>query len=482
MTVSITSVPSTTRKPGFYGELNTSSARQGLPVLDDKLLFVGTLRTTGTTTAEELVQVRSSDEAKTLFGYGSPIAHMIEAALEENPYIAEIWACPLAEDGSGVAASGTVTFAASSLTDGVLTFWVGRRRVRLDIDSADSASAICTAFVAAMQAEEDLPFSFAVNGGTPEQADYVAKVKGTHGNDWILYAEFSGSGLTSTIVQPTSGANDADIADALAVAEPEQFDLVVSEYNDATSLAALKAHLNTVSGPLEQRPGTGYAGFVGSLGNATTLGSGVNSGRVSVAYLRNSRTHPMELAAGLAAEVVRQEDRALPLNTVVMGVALPPDDPADKLSRADQESCLANGVTPLMVDGLDVRIVRWVTTYIEDAGGSPDDALLDGMTIRVLDYTRYAVRIEVQQQLGQAKLASVARTPRTTDPNGVRALILGVLLRLEGDLGYLQNVEANAERLVVELDGSVAGRVNAEVPAAIVPGLHVTAASFNLIL
>ncbi|HND34955.1 MAG TPA: phage tail sheath C-terminal domain-containing protein, partial [Myxococcota bacterium] len=142
-----------------------------------------------------------------------------------------------------------------------------------------------------------------------------------------------------------------------------------------------------------------------------------------------------------------------------------------------------NGLAPLMVGAAgEVQVVRSVTTYTLDTYGSADDTLLDIQTIRVLDYVRYAVRVKLQQKLGRAKIADLAVTPNTTDPDKIRAMILGVLLQCQNDLGYLERVEEHADRLVVERDGSSPGRVNASIPADIVDGLHVMAATIDLIL
>ena len=269
--------------------------------------------------------------------------------------------------------------------------------------------------------------------------------------------------------------------DALDAVESTQFDLICAEFKDATSLTAIKTHLDTVAGPIEQRPGVSVTGLTGTLSAATTLASARNSGRMAFPYMRGTLTHPMEIGAAFAAAIAAEPDRARPLNNVVLKPVAVPRTRSDLLTRTEQESCLYNGVAPLEeAPGNTVAIVRSVTSYVEDAFGSADDTLLDLQTIRVLDAVRYGVRVKLQQELGQTKLADVAVSANTTDPTKVRGVILGVLYGYES-IGYLERVEDHADLLVVERDPSVPTRLNASIPADIVDGAHVFGAELNLI-
>lgn len=479
MSISIPTVPLSTRKPGTYIAISTAAARLGLPVSADKLLLIGTQLATATATAEVLVQVFSAGQAQLLFGSGSPLALVVEALLDQSPYLSEVWCCPQDEDGAAAAASASLSTAISSLTAGTLTLYVGNRTVRVAITADDLVADIAAAISAALDADANMPFSTAV---VSPACNLTAKAKGTGGNGWLLAWEFTGTGLTITPTQPTGGSGDADIQDALDVAFPADFDIYVVEYNDATSLDALDDQLDLLKGPMEMRPAVGVAGFAGTLSTGTTLSAARNSGMLAMPYFRGSRTHPSLLAAQVAAELGYEADRAKPLNGVVLD-ALPPDDPADRLSRTEQETALANGLMPIEVGpGGEAQIVRLISTYVADAFGSDDDTLLDLQTMRVLFYVQYACRYKMQVELAQAKLADSATTAGTTDPSMARTLLMGVLMQLQDELGYLERVEDHLDRLVVERDPSVATRLNATIPADIVDGLHVFAGEIQLIL
>ena len=481
MPIIVENVPSGTRKPGAYVDINTRAAKVGLATTVDKVLLCGLKRSTGSTAiTNELTRCYSPDEAKTLFGTGSPLALMVEAVLTENPYLAELWVLPEAENGAGTVAAGTLTVTSTGLTGGVLTVYIGHRSVQVFIAATDTNNTIAGAIQAALTSHKEHPFAYTV---ATNVVTCTALCKGAYGNQFVLRGVYTGTGLTITIVQPTGGAGDPNLSTDLVAAVPVQFDVIVSMFNDATNLAALKSHLDTISGAMEQRPGVGIAGHVGSTSNSIALAAPLNSGRVMIAAYRGTRTHPMELAAAVAGALAFESDRARPLNYWELQAVVAPDAPSNYYTRTEQESLLMNGITPLMVGpALVTQIVRTVSTYTLDTYGSADDTLLDIQTIRVLDAVRYAVRTKVLQELGRAKLADQAKTPNTTDPTQIRALIYGVLLQLQNDVGYLENVEANKDRLIVERDLSSATRINVRIPSDIVDGLHVFAASVDLIL
>lgn len=479
MPITITGVPPTTRKPGAYIEINTKGARAGLPVVADRVLFLGHKRPTGSGVPNQAVQVYSVDEARTVAGLGTPLALMVEAALEQNPLIAELWVLPVTEDGAGVVATGSLAFTVSSLVAGTLYVYIGRHMITLGVTSTMTNSAIASALATAINNQSWLPFSASASVGT---VTLTCRTKGLAGNSWRLRVVYSATGLSTVVTQPTSGATDGSVTSALDAIAGTQFDLIVSEFNSSTVLDALHTHLSTLAGPMEQRPGLAMAGLTGTVGDATTLATGRNSPYLLLPLARTSRTHPCELAAALAAAFTAEPDRARPLNNVVLKPVVPPDDVVNILTRTEQESLLANGVTPIVPRGSNMTIVRSITTYVRNAAGDLDDTLLDAQTLRVLFYFQYALGRKFRDELGQVKVAAVARGPNTTDPDKIKSLAVGVAMEMQDQLGYLQGVEDDLDRFVFELDALVPGRVNGQVPARIVPGLHVLAASIDLIL
>ena len=118
--------------------------------------------------------------------------------------------------------------------------------------------------------------------------------------------------------------------------------------------------------------------------------------------------------------------------------------------------------------------MRAVSTYTVDAQGVADVSLLDITTIRTLDYTRKAVRERISLRFPREKLSS--RTPAK-----VRSEILDVLRKME-ELEILEEVEANADGVIVERDLQDVNRLNARIPADVVNGLHIFAGRIDLLL
>ena len=267
---------------------------------------------------------------------------------------------------------------------------------------------------------------------------------------------------------------DFHLAEALTAVFAADYTIYCVPWAVQAPLAALREHLDNVGGPMEQRGAIGVYASTGTLSAATTLAGQLNSGRITGALLPGSTTPPEQIAAAYAAVLASEEDPARPLNTLVLtGVTVPPV--ASRLGRTEQEVCLKNGVTPLEAGPGDVvQIVRAISTYTVNAEGTADVSLLDITTIRTLDYVRKAIRERISLRFPREKLS-------TRTPPKVRSEILDVLRGLES-LEIVEEVDANADGVVVERDLQDANRLDAKIPTDVVNGLHVFAGRIDLLL
>ncbi len=469
--IAFDSIPASIRKPGKYFEFNTRLAVRTLPANLQKMLIIAQRLTAGSVAALAPIEIFSDAHAADAFGTGSMAHRMCRAAIRANPYL-QLTVCAL-DDGAGAAATATVTIANAATGSGTLKLWIGNDSIEIAIASGDAHTAVATALGAAVNAKPDLPVTAAVAAAV---VTLTARNKGTVANRIDLARDVTAAGTTATLsgTTLTGGTIDPDIATALAKVYGEQYDVICTPYNDQTSLTALRIHLDAVAGPLEQRPGVGIAGIDTALATATTLAGQINSGRILIGYLRGTKSPDFELAAAYAAVVAWEEDPARPLNTLALvGIAAPPID--QRLSRTEQENCLANGIAPLEVGpGEVVQIVRAITTYTKNAQAVPDIALLDLTTIRTLDYVRKACRERISLRFPREKLSS-----RTA--GRVRTELLDVLLKLQ-ELEIVEEVEANKDGLLVERDLQDPNRLNAKIPTDVVNGLHVFAGRIDLLL
>lgn len=467
--ISFDQIPASIRKPGKYFEFNTKLAVRTLPNNLQKMLITAQRLTAGTVAALVPTQVFSDAQAAEYFGNGSTAHLMCRAAIKANPYL-DLTVCAL-DDGAGAAASGTTTMAGTATSSGVLRLYVGAQKIEIAIATGDTHTAVAAALKAEMDKYPDLPVSGSVALGV---VTLTAKNKGTVGLQIDLTAEITAKGITATVAGMSGGTIDPALSAALAKVFPEQYHVIATPYNDQTSLTTLRDHLDSVSGPMEQRGAVGVYGYDGALASATTLAGQINSGRICGVYLRGTRSPAYELAAAMAAVMAFEEDPARPLNTLELkGIHAPAID--QRFSRTEQENCLNNGVSPLEVGpGEKVQIVRAISTYLKDAQNIADISLLDITTIRTLDYVRKACRERISLRFPREKLSSKT-------PPKVRSELLDVLRLLE-ELEIVEEVAANAAGLIVERDLQDPNRLNAKIPTDVVNGLHIFAGRIDLLL
>ena len=416
-----------------------------------------------------MTNVFSDSEAATFFGNGSQLHLMCRAAIKANPYLA-LEAIAMDDAGAGVAATSTVTLTGPATGAGVLTVKVAGKLVQIAVAATDTATAIGAALAAQIALQPDLPVTAGAAVGV---VTLTAKNKGTQGNNIKVEATTTAAGTTAVVVAMAAGATDPTIATALVTVFAGGHNIIIAAWNDATNLTALRTHLDSVSGPLEQRGAIGIYGHTGTLGASTTLAGTINAGRISAPNFKVPE-QPCELAAAYGAVVASEEDPARPLNLLELkGITAPAL--ADRLSRTEQENALNNGVTPLEVGpGEKVQIVRAITTYTLDAQSIPDISLLDLTTIRTLDYVRKACRERISLRFPREKLSE------RTAPK-VRDQLLDVLYKLE-ELEIVEQVDANKDGLIVERDSQDPNRLNAKIPTDVVNGLHVFAGRIDLLL
>ncbi|MEQ9943630.1 phage tail sheath C-terminal domain-containing protein [Pectobacterium aroidearum] len=463
-------IGSSIRKPGKYFEFNTRLAVRTLPSNQQKVLLVAQMLSSGTATPLNAVNVFSDEEAATLFGRGS-MAHLMAAeAIGCNSYL-QLQVIGVSDAGAATAATGTLTLTGTATASGTVSAFVGATRVDVAVSADDTAATVAAALNTAIGQKTALPVTAAVAAGV---VTLTAKNKGVAGNDITLRIASTATGLTAAATSMTGGDVDPDIAPALAAVFAAGHDIIVSPYATQAALIALRTHLDSVGGPLEQRGAIGVAGWPKSLSTGSTLAASINSGRITLGWHNGSVKTPAQIAAAYAAVIASEEDPARPLNTLAMNT-LDVTALSARPGRNEQENALYNGLTPFEIGpGDKVQIVRAISTYTKNADGVDDVSLLDITTIRTLDYVRKACRERITLRFPRDKLSS--RTP-----DRVRSELLDVLYKLE-ELEIIEEVDTNKAALIVERDSQDVNRLNARIPSDIVNGLHIFAGRIDLLL
>lgn len=464
-------IPASTRKPGVYAEWNTKLAVRNLPTNRQRVLLIAQ-HTTNLGAVSALTDVYSAAEVAERYGAGSQAHLMADAAIKAYANAA-LSIITLADHSAGVAASGKITITGNATTQGVLRVGIGNADVLMvPVAAGDSADTVGKAVKAAIAAQPGLPVSAAEAAGV---VTITAKNKGAEGNAIRLLAACTAAGISTTVTAMASGLVNPDIAAALNAVVAEGHHIIACGINDETNLLKLRAHLDTVSSPMEKRWAIGVYGQTGTLAQATTLAGRLNHGHIVSAWYRGTPSLPCELAAAFAAVMASEEDPARPLNTLALN-SIGVCESKDKTMRTEQENALYNGVTPIEISpaGTQAQIVRAITTYTKTANGTADESLLDVTTVRTLIYVSRACVDRIALRFPRDKLSD--RTPPR-----VRSELIDVLMRCE-ELEILERVEENLPKLIVERDLQNTGMLNCRIPSDVVNGLHVVGMVVDLYL
>jgi phage tail sheath gpL-like len=488
MPVQFNNIPGNLRVPLFYAEFNPgASPYQSL----SRLLLIGQKIAAGTAVVDVPIQVSGNETG--LFGGGSMLERMFKFARRNAPF-QEIWALPLADHASGVAAAGQFTITnAPPASAGQLTVYIAGQRVRIAVSTADTAAAIATRLAAQINAQPDLPVTAAVNGVDNFKVDVTAKNDGTPGNKIRLEIDYYGdegplaSELVTTITAMASGATDVDITAKLAALGDMEFDFIAAPYTDATNLAAINAFLNDASGrwsPIQMLYGHYFSAKDDTQANLSTFGNGLNDRHVSVMGYNKSPSPPWEwcaaFAANAAAHLQAPPELSRPLQTLELQGILPPKSVADRFSIQQRNSLYYDGVSSYHVRRDNkVCIDRAITTYQTNDWGAPDMSFLDVETMFQGQYFSRYLKAKVTQQWGRSALAD-------ENPLGVIGLCTPADMRntvLHGyqelvQLGVVENIDLFEAGLIVERNVSDPNRLDALLPMDHVNQLRL--AAFNI--
>lgn len=458
------------RKPGQYFEFNTRLAVRTLPGNAQKVLAVVQMLDTGTAEPLTIQDIFSDEQAASCFGRGS-LAHLMATdAIGANAYL-QLQMIGVTDAASSTAATGKVTITGTASANGTLSVTINGTRIDAGISANDTATVVASTLVTLIGQKDGLPVTAAAENG---DVTITSRHKGTIGNDIVVSARVTATGVTVATTAMTGGNVDPDITPALAAAFSAGHNIVVCPFATQDAMTALRNHLTNVSNAMEQRGAIGVGGWRKSLSTGIALRDSLNEGRITIGWHNGSVKTPAQIAAAYAAAIASEEDPARPLNTLAMST-LDVTALESRPGRTEQESALRNGLTPFEIGpGDKVQIVRAISTYTQNAQGVDDVSLLDITTIRTLDYVRKACRERIALRFPRDKLS--ARTPPK-----VRSELLDVLYKLE-ELEIIEEVDANKDGLIVERDSQDVNQLNGRIPADVVNGLHVFAGRIDLLL
>lgn len=489
--ISFNQVPSAVRVPFAYIEFSNENAVQGATIQVYKILVIGQKIAAGTATANQLVRVTSEAQAKTLFGQGSML-HLMFRALKANNTLTESWAIPLADNGSGVAATGTITTSGTASAAGTMVFYIGGQRVEVAVTNGMTAAQQATAIAAAIEANDDLPVEAEVNGSITTQVDLTAKNAGVNGNKIdVRKSEVEGdsipAGTSAAIVAMASGATNPDVASAITAMADEQFNIIAFPYVDSTNLGKIKTELEDRAGPLRQKEGVAITAEEDSLSNLSTLGNAHNSPYLCIMGMKDDLSQPCEMAAAVAGVVgyYGNIDPARPFQTLqIKGVV--PAKLSDRPTLEERNVLLYDGISTFNVgaDGT-VRVERMITTYKTNGAGADDISYLNLNTVLTLSYLRYDFRNTVQRKYPRHKLANDG-----TRYGAGQAIITPKVMKGEcvakfrqwEEMGLVEGIDQFKRDLIVERNANDPDRLDVLLPPDLVNQFRVLGAKIAFLL
>lgn len=488
-TIQFNEIPSTTRVPGAYIEIDSSSANQQT-AQNARVLVVGQRRSTGSVAALVPTLVTSYQQAIDNFGVGSMLAVMLKSVLANNNNVNEIWAIALDDESGGTAAAGSIVINSAATAAGTIYLYLGGELVTVSVASGDTIPTIQAAIVAAINANTELPVTaVAVNDDDDDTITVTFRHKGLVGNKFDMRANYRGAlagevypaGVTLTFTQLTSGATDPDVADAYAALPDETFDYVILPYIGSANLDATDTEMDDRWLGTRMLEGHAFVADKGSVSTIGTLGNGRNNQHMSLFDAgTNSPTPPYIWVSALGAAVAREvttRDPAVPFNGVQLEGILPP--PAtDRRTQSERNTLLFDGVATHKInsDG-KVYVERLTTTYQKNSEDITDWTYLDANTPFTLSYLRQSLRSRLSTKFARFKLAddgtqTVGQT--TTTPSGIKAEIVAWALEM-ASLGLIEDVQNFISTIEVVRDESDTSRVNVLIRPDLVNQLQVTA-------
>ncbi|MGG5811470.1 phage tail sheath subtilisin-like domain-containing protein [Falsiroseomonas sp. CW058] len=465
-------IPASNRSTLFFAELDNSRANSGTAG-SLRSLIIGQQLATGDLPTGLPVLLEGLDWLRGRAGRGSMLALMAEA-YRRGDRSGEVHLLPLADNGAGVAATGTLTVTAAPTAAGTEAVYIGDRRVQVAVAPTQTTAQVATAIAAAINADTSLPVTATAATNT---VTVTARHKGLTGNDITLARNLLGSaggevapaGLAITAAGLSGGTTAPDLAAALANLAGEPFEFHAMPYTDAASLNALRDHLAARWSWDRMLYGGAFAGLRGTLGTAVTFGLTRNDQHTVCLPADGSPTPAWLWAANLAGACAAsiRADPGLPLHGLRLDVMAPPRE--KRWGDVDDRNTLLNnglGAFVVTADGT-VLTDTLVTTYRLNAQSVPDDSYLYPETMYVLAAAIRRLKAYVTSTFGRFKLGSEGTRFRPgsniVTTGVIRDGILAEYRRMEAD-GLVQEYDAFAEALVVERDSANRCRVNGLLP------------------
>ncbi|WP_445157406.1 phage tail sheath subtilisin-like domain-containing protein [Halomonas sp. E14] len=463
-------IPAALRVPGWYIEFNNRLA--GNAVFAGKVLVIGQKLDTGSRDAGKLLRFTNDSQGDEWFGRGSMLAEMMRAIKSVDQFT-ETWAVALDDAETGVKAEGSITISDGPTETRPLALYVAGYRVWVEMQAGDEPQAVAESIVAAVNDNDRVPVTAAVDDTTPSKVVLTCRWAGETGNDIDLRDSVKGEnrprGLRLAYGDFEGGAVNPELDAVIAAMGGEWFNWVCLPYTDTVSLETMEDELSDRYGPMRQIGGRAFAAFRGNHSDTATKGNSRNSPHVSIMGTNRvpsptwiwAATNTIVAAGSLGIDPARPLQRlALP------GLIGPAED--ERWSDAERNLLLFDGIATYTVasDGT-VQIERQITTYQENEAGVADDSYLDINTPEVLERIRFEQISRFAQKYPRHKLAAdedrdfYDPSQPIMTPKVAKAELLDLYrTTFMGERGWVRDYAGYSESLAANIDPDDPNRLN----------------------
>lgn len=316
-------------------------------------------------------QILSAAEAGSVYGFGSPIHLAAKQLLPENGDgvgTIPVTVYPLEDDVSGVASAGSITPSAGPQT-AVATFRVKVNNIlseQFTLNVGDVIADATAAITAAINAVVDMPV-IAVDNTTV--VDLTAKWEGVSGDDIVVEIEGTPAGITFAVVQPTGGAANPDIQDALDLFSPNIWESLILnclDIADTVALGKLQTFGDGRWGELAKIPFIAFTGTVeADVATAITIPEARKTDKINSQLVEPGGVDlPFVVAARQLARIARIANNNPPVDYAgQQATDLVPGDDTDQWNYIERDTAVKGGSSTIeVVDGV-VEMSDTVTFY-----------------------------------------------------------------------------------------------------------------------
>jgi phage tail sheath gpL-like len=473
-TITFTEIPSAPnfQVPGDYIEIKAGYNNVGLLPFPARNLIIGQMTSAGTATA--LTIYPNVTDALTVRGLGGPGSQLDRLATLHLPANKSVPTdiIAVADANSAAKAAWTRTFTGPATNNGTYAENICGTRVTFGQLNGDAATVSAGEYAAAINAIPTLPITATVGtGGSASVVTITAKNGGLEANAFSfvvnpLPGDVTTAGTSSTLVQTVQGATNPNVSTVIAVLAQWYTDALLP-WSDTANLVAAGAESERRYNAMVRRDLRWHYGFNGTLSQSLANALGANARFLYQTPFNGPGSEPSCIAAvamAVASVSLLNDPSQQPRGKALPGVVGPTYANAWQ-DDTDQNALLTGGSSVFTVDHVGgITMLRYVSTYTENAQGNLDVAWHDIMDAAVATRIRYDWRTYRDEIWGGAKLANngdIAAQLNTgvCTPQRMTAT-WATRCNLYASLGWIIDVANQVKRAVIVRDPADPNRLN----------------------